>query len=95
MKLDRNYIKGDLQEKNIKKIVTYTLSKQVKHIIPIIHIDRHTCKYFFIKKMAFVWPTNVHQFLQNITITPYQICKQAKKCFRNQNYGLSYTICLI
>lgn len=45
MKLDRNHVKGDLHQQTFRHIVEYTMSKENKYIIPIVHIKSHVGTY--------------------------------------------------
>ena len=41
MKMDRQHVKGDLQQGHFKKIVEYATSKENRFIVPIIHTVVH------------------------------------------------------
>ncbi len=95
MKLDRNHVQGDLTQKSFKSIVEYTLSREEKHIIPIVHIKTHQGKLCLMKKMDSVWPISAHLSSLSIIITPWQTCSTVRKYSKSLNFGLCLRVCWV
>lgn len=88
MKLDRNHVKGDLNQQIFKNIIQYTILKECKYLIPIVHIVTHECNSLVTQKTDSASSMNAPPSSHNTITTPLQTCSKTKKYSKNQNCGL-------
>lgn len=93
MKLDRNHVKGDLNQQIFKNIIQYTILKECKYLIPIVHIVTHECNSLITQKTDSASSMNAPPSSHNTITTPLQTCSKTKKYSKNQNCGLYSKVC--